>query len=151
MGEAGIARQEKYLRDTKLFDESSAARRSAVQQAHKEHVLVGKSKKMARKTGDPRRQTASRKVQSTGDVDALVPRPERLSKDAIGYEVQFDRLYNSFPALKHRTEVRFVQSMLRKYGYNHATLKSQAPAHEYAAFTDAMKVVKSLSDSMKRR
>jgi len=150
-GDAGVDAAAKFQSDTKLFEESAAARSKAVQQALEPHVRISNRKKVKRESGDPRRQGRSKKLQSTGEVEALFPRPENLGKLGAGYEIQFDRLYNAFPTLKHRTHVRFIQSMLRKYGYDRDTMRAEAPAHEQAAWNDAMETVKQLNDSMKSR
>jgi hypothetical protein len=86
-----------------------------------------------------------------GEVEAITPRPERLTKAAGGFEVELDRLYLNFPRVDDRTPVRYIQSMLRKYGYDINKIRSQASPHEQAAWHEAMKKVKQLTAALKRR
>lgn len=144
--------QVEHMRQTKLLEESAGARRLAVTQAHSEHVRVTKkTEQKPRTVRGSMKAGGGRRPAVLADVEPLTPRPERLTEAGTGFEVELERLYNQFARVEDRTPVRYVQSMLRKYGYDINRIRSQASPEEQAAWHDAMKRVKQLKDASKRR
>lgn len=140
----------------RLYSRSAGARRVAVQQAQKEHVVVGEGTRVTRRPpsgGGLRdiRGGAEGGRGSVGDVQAVTQRPPKLSSAGAKYEVELERLYNAFDRVDDRQSVRYVQSMLRKYGYSQDNIRSQASPREQAAWHEAMVRVKQLLAARSKR
>jgi hypothetical protein len=137
---------------SKLYESSQGARRVAIEQAHKEHIVIGKTTRVA---GRPDRPGGLRTVKgadkggkgATAEVQATMPRPQKMSSAAVKFEIELDRLYDRFPRVEDRTAIRYVQSLLRKYNHDHTFLAANASPEEKAAWHDAQIRVQQLTNA----
>jgi hypothetical protein len=144
-----------HQRQTRLLMDSAGARRVAVKEARSQHIKVLSKKTPSIKGRTERsmgmKQPEVKKVKAFGDVDAMVPIPRGLSSESAAFEVDLDRLYNDFPTVADRTEIRYVQSMLRKFGYDLQKVRAHGSPSEIAAWDDAMKRIKQLRATQGRK
>ena len=144
-----------HQRQTRLLMDSAGARRVAVKEARSQHIKVLSKKTPSIKGRTERsmgmKQPEVKKVKAFGDVDAMVPIPRGLSSESAAFEVDLNRMYNEFPTVADRTEIRYVQSMLRKFGYDLQKLRAHGSPSEIAAWDDAMKRIKQLRAAQGRK